>query len=490
MLRGYIVSSSSLTSIDRQIVSSLETINRNYRLDPSRYNEAGEKRLRHLKLLRIKTPKLRELEQFKEIYVPNRFSRTYITDSEHGVPMLGTSSMFMIRLPNDARIKIEGDIDNSPLRIKEGDILISRSGTVGTVVLCGKSYNSFVASDHCFRLRMDPEMQGFVSAYIKSPFGRLLLQRDSHGKVILELKARDIENVIIPLFDDNVINSINNLMLQAARLTDIARESLDKAEAKLDLLFRDSISNQLRGLWLNEDKSFLKPSCTLFNNRLDPHYYDPNVHKLRALLKTLPHKTLGEIAKVWGVSRFKRHRTEKGYGEPLYSSSDIMRAKIEPSTYISRTKNARNIEQCKIKQGTILVPCSGTFGGILGRSVVTSNRLDGKVITQHCLRIQVKHPDFIPEYIAAILGSWKFGYPIITAYRHGKDIPEISPEEIKAIPIPFIDLNKQEGIAVHVIRAIDSIDRANSLEDQAQEELLNALKWNSNESDLEADTED
>lgn len=477
-LRESTVYSIRVFPVDRQIVASIETPNRNYRLDPSRYNERGECMIRHLKQLGFALPRLCEIPGFKEVFLPKRFSRIYLDDFDVGLPMLGTSSMFMTRLPIDSRIKIEGDIKTSSLLIQAGDILVSRSGTIGTAVLCGKSYTNHVASEHCFRVRISESMRGFITAYICSPFGKTLLTRDGHGKVIRELKDRDIYNIRIPLIDTLNLQRVNNLMIESMNLIDKARESLAKAESKLSDIIGTQGKIPKPKLWLNwHNKTYLKDSGSLLRDRLDPHFYDPDISHLRNKLTNLPHKILGKIAHVWGVARFKRLRADKGYGTPLFSSADIMRARLKPSGHLSTIRNARNIKQCLIEKGTILIPCSGTFGGIMGRSVRAGNRLHGHAITQHVIRIKVTDADFVPDYVAALLGSTNYGYPTITAYRHGKDVPEIDPDELKSIPIPKLPPEEQEKVAGHISLAYANLDRANELEDEAQRELLSALQW-------------
>ncbi|MCX5728108.1 MAG: hypothetical protein NTZ28_04600, partial [Nitrospirae bacterium] len=84
------------------IVASVELANREFRLDPTRYNERGESIVRHFRLNKIKTKKLGELPSVSRVFVPSRFKRPYVDDRTHGVPFLGSSSMLALRLPTDS----------------------------------------------------------------------------------------------------------------------------------------------------------------------------------------------------------------------------------------------------------------------------------------------------------------------------------------------------------------------------------------------------
>ncbi|HHY66689.1 MAG TPA: hypothetical protein GX517_05745 [Alicyclobacillus sp.] len=110
-------------SPDTNIMPSLEVEKRNYRLDPSQYNKRGESMVAHLRGLGLPFSKIADLEGFREVYLPKRFSRIYLDDVQEGVPLLGTSTMLLARLPEDTRIRLTDGL--STLGIRAGDILIS-----------------------------------------------------------------------------------------------------------------------------------------------------------------------------------------------------------------------------------------------------------------------------------------------------------------------------------------------------------------------------
>ena len=112
-----------------------------------------------------------------------------------------------------------------------------------------------------------------------------------------------------------------------------------------------------------------------------------------------------------GTARFKRHYlnedNENSVG--LFSSSDIVRANLSPSKYISKTLNSKQLDKCVISTDTVLVPCSGEYGGVLGYGMLAGPLMNGKAITQHVLRIAAKKdsPAYF-YYVAAFLCSDNF----------------------------------------------------------------------------------
>ena len=115
------------------IIPANKTFSRGYRLDPSQYNVITERIIIKAKTAGIPTPTMDELNCIESIYLPNRFSRNYTGDSNIGTPMLGTSTMLNMRLPKTSRIFTDKQKDADKLFIQPNDILVSRSGTVGTM---------------------------------------------------------------------------------------------------------------------------------------------------------------------------------------------------------------------------------------------------------------------------------------------------------------------------------------------------------------------
>ena len=449
-----------------QIVSSLDAISRKYRLDPSQYYAETELIIRLCKTHGVKMLPLKETGCLNEAYLPNRFTRLYTKDAKVGTPMIGTSSMLNLRLPQDMRVFLRGIRNADKLYINDGDILVSRSGTVGTCVLCGKSYKGFIASDDCIRLRISPALRGYAAAYLKSQYGHALITRDAHGKVIKHLKPEDLEDLPIMMFDEKSVTAINDQMVRAKTLYDESRQLLSEIDSLLEARLGHIVPDSRP-----ESNHSIIASTALRMNRLDPHMYDSRSNHMLTEIVRHGSVPLGDIAVPWTVPRFKRNYLDKGNPNavPLFSSSDIVRANFSASKFISRKLNTRNISLCRVKKDCILIPCSGAYGGILGKGILAGPLLDGKAMSQHILRIRERPDnqsmDFF--YTAAFLCSYQFGYPLITATRFGKDIPELDPEALKSIPIPKVPQELQIQIGAMFKTARSRQEEANRLENEA-----------------------
>jgi type I restriction enzyme S subunit len=128
------------------------------------------------------------------------------------------------------------------------------------------------------------------------------------------------------------------------------------------------------------------------------------------------------------------------------------------------------------------LPCrSGAFGGIMGRDTFASEATDGLAVTEDMVRCELTSKEYTPEYIFAVLSSLQIGYPMITAFRYGKDVPHIDPDQLTAIPIPVLTTAAREAVGEHTSKAYQELDKANQLEVEAVTDLLHALGWPQNE---------
>ena len=86
---------------------------------------------------------------------------------------------------------------------KEGEILITRSGTVGRIVIVGRNSLGKILSDDLIRVRIDdPELRALVFSFLRSPSGQDQLLRNEYGTVQQHLEPSHVADVQVPLRDD------------------------------------------------------------------------------------------------------------------------------------------------------------------------------------------------------------------------------------------------------------------------------------------------
>jgi type I restriction enzyme S subunit len=174
------------------------------------------------------------------------------------------------------------------------------------------------------------------------------------------------------------------------------------------------------------------------------------------LRRDLEFKSLSEFATVFGFGPFKRYYIDNPEnGIPLISSSEMMEANPSCEGYISRELQ-RNYRALIVKEGWILVSCSGTIGNV----TIVDNRLVGSAISQHALRVapkEARHRGFLYTYLSSDIGQKE-----VRGKKSGAVIDEIYEDDLLQLPIPLVDDDLISSIDTLIGQAISLREEANA----------------------------
>ena len=108
-----------------------------------------------------------------------------------------------------------------------GQILVSRSGTIGRVAMVMGSHAGHIGSDDLIRVEVDDDtLRYYVYGYLKTRLGQDQMSRNEYGTIQQHLEPRHVRDVVIPIPDDR-----DALKPIAAAL----RESVESRERSAEL---------------------------------------------------------------------------------------------------------------------------------------------------------------------------------------------------------------------------------------------------------------
>lgn len=138
----------------------------------------------------------------KRIFVGNRAKRNYVVD---GIPFLSSSDMMLFNPKRYAKQISKRTPSLDSLLVNRSDILISRSGTVGNVVLVGDDLVNSAVSEHALRLEIDDTKMSpeYIFCYLKTKQGKAYMEVSAFGSVIITLNEELIGNIEVPILNDN-----------------------------------------------------------------------------------------------------------------------------------------------------------------------------------------------------------------------------------------------------------------------------------------------
>ena len=375
-------------------------------------------------------------------YYPGRFKRIYC-DANNGVPFYLPSQMTDIYPKTDKYISALTKCDISELRLKFGDILLTRSGTVGSVTIVSKTLENTVFSDDVIRITPNDGMAGYIYAYLRSRTGNTILQTNRYGSVIQHIEPEHLAEIPIPNPDNGIKMRINNLIMRSFELRDKSNKLVDEATALLidELKLPPVTELETERFDSRIDINNYNVKLSQLSGRLDGSYHVPIVKSIKEhLLKhaaevtTVGDERISENIILPG--RFKRVYVEEGQGQVFFSGKDVMELDPSDKKYLSFSQHDKRIkEQLTIHQGMILVTCSGTVGKV----AMVPKHWDGWAMTHDIIRLVPQ--ECMEGYLYIWLQS-PFAHSLIEAMSYGSVVPHIEISHIREIPVPILKDNE------------------------------------------------
>lgn len=450
-------------SLDFLRVGSIYLREDEKRLDASYYTLAVRARWE----LEMTRWPLRPLGEMAHIFYPGRFKRPYAPKGK-GVPFVGSREMFF--WPLQPRDFLYGTLDDwRNLAVKRGWVLVSRSGTVGQVLLVSRDFTNVAVTEDAVRL--EGKNSGYIYAFLRSRYGGDLLQGCQFGAVIKHLEPEQIGSFLVPILPEKLQERIHAKMLRALTLRERGSCLLKKAERLLYELLGLPDPDTIKPEYLpnpsgTKVRAFAVKRSEL-EGRLDGSYHLPEVESLLLALKTgkYPLTRLEDLTAYIHIPlRFKRHYVDPDKGIPFVRPSDLATVRVLERRYIA--KWTPELPELKLNRDEVLVSTDGSIGDM---GYVTA-AWDGWAGSNNIGRFKAEPQKAHPGYLYAFLAS-PYGQAQIKREIYGGVIDHLEVEHLARITIPKPPLEIQETIGKRVLQAFSLRDQANALEEEAVAEL-------------------
>ena len=89
------------------------------------------------------------------------------------------------------------------IRVRQGDIVISRSGAIGRVSWIGSRFDGAIVSDDLIRIRLpDERMRLYLYSFLQSRLAQDQMLRNEYGSIQQHLEPHHVGDVVVPIPDD------------------------------------------------------------------------------------------------------------------------------------------------------------------------------------------------------------------------------------------------------------------------------------------------
>ena len=341
------------------------------------------------------------------------------------------------------------------MTIKEGWVMITRSGTVGQTAWSNKLHAGKYGSEDIIRVvPSDSTKGGVLYAYLASKYGHSLLTQGSFGAVIKHIEPDFVGNLPIPNFPDSFQKEVDDLIQQSATLREQATAKLDEAVKYFDDQYQ--ISPDTQQIFTKKVNN-LPMGFASYNNNLE-------VDAFIETYKSHSVKLANITTKVFAPPLFKHIYLNKDNGYPFMTGSELSKFNLRYYRWLS-PRGVKDINDYIVRKGTLLLYKSGTTdGGILGNVFIADDQLDGCCLSDHVIRVVFKD-EKMALWTFAFLKS-KGSVRMLQRLATGTMIPFITPERLSELFIPTPD-DKYDEIASLIEDYVKLISQSKQDENKA-----------------------
>jgi type I restriction enzyme S subunit len=399
----------------------------------------------------------------------SNFKRIY-TKAEHGVGFVSSRSMFAFpQRPEKFLSKRMPKL--ADLMVPEGWLLVSRSGTVGNVLLVNRTLAALAITDHAIRVEPAHVFAGYLYAFMASRFGQPLIARGIYGSTVDELEPKHIARIPVPLLPREMREDIHTRIVQAYDLRAEANAILDLADKELHDAMGVSpfTEDDIEYLGAQQDPRAFGIASTDLGSRFDATNHIPIVRSVHHKLEKGAFRLirLGDTdTRIFQPGRFKRIYVEDAVqGVPFFQPSYVSLFRANQNDFISRKANASELGDCMLKENSILITRSGTAG----KACLVTGDLTGWAGSDDLIRL-FPETQFDPGYLTAFFLT-PFARHQVLAQLYGGVVDHVDVEHVANVLCPDVPIEKQKIVGAKVGQAYKKKDEANSKERETVAEL-------------------
>ena len=166
----------------------------------------------------------------------------------------------------------------------------------------------------------------------------------------------------------------------------------------------------------------------------------------------------GFVTSAYYGNRLKRKYISKNDSDAIgfIGSSEMLNINPKPIKFM---KDSHDIDDLRVKKGTVLISRSGTIGNLS----FVNETLSKLLISEHAIRLECdKNAGFVYCYLKTHIGQ-----VLIHSKIYGAVVQQIEPEHLSSIPIPNPSIDIKDQINDLIERSYSLRDESNKLLDKA-----------------------
>jgi len=358
--------------------------------------------------------------------------------------------------------------------VHEGDLLISRSGSVGIVVVVPKEAENFAFGSFMIKFCLNEKInKQFIAAWLNSEASRKLIEREKIGAIQGNITIETIKNFDIPIPPLSVQNEVVKKIQEAyeqkkkkqAEILKILSSIDDFVLGELGIDMPRGGAEQVFQIWSDE-----------IHARLDPSYFRPIFKMLDKIfsttkynvktLKNLSTKITSGATPLSGGDAY----TDQDSGIPFVRSGNINpdnEIDFSSLLYVKPEIHNKKLKSSQLKKGDLMI---AIVGATIGQVSVYENDREAN-INQAIALIRLDE-QVNPEYAKEFLYS-KIGQIQLDRIKRPVARANINLDEVGSLQVIYPSKDKQNEM-VGKIRKIRA--KATELRQEAESIVISAQR--------------
>lgn len=344
-----------------------------------------------------------------------------------------------------------------------GDILIARSGSIGSAALVDKNTFKVLNSSDIIIIRPKPFINKYyLCAYLNSKFGQAQIERFSSGGLQGHINISSLEMLLVPLPDNKFQSLIGETVFHGMNLVTKANNLYAQAESRLlsELAIKD--------INLSHDLCYdVKSAKTISTTRIDAEYYQPKYERIVETIKNSKYGWCKLADKITNIT--DKHDPTK---EPENDFRYIELSNINPSIGIIdgyselKGKDLPSRARMLIKEGDVII---SSVEGSIDKVALVDNFHDGCLASTGFFVFRNKS-NMIPEYVLALCKSVLIQKQL-EKFSSGTILAAVPKNLVQNLIIPDIPKEAQTEIANLIRQSHSARRQAKELLEEAKRKV-------------------
>lgn len=402
------------------------------------------------------------MQTVANVWQPSRLKGIQVS-REFGTPFLAATQVLDLRPTPRKFLSLDRTDSADDRMVQSGQIVVTCSGAVGKTALAYAPHeNTLISHD---LLRVSPRNEkywGWIYAYLKSKQAIAMMSAAQYGHIIKHLEPEHMLALAIPVPAPKVLQEFD----KDAKTILANRNEAWRLQTASEELFSQAIGN-ITGTEKQFTGFEVKASELLGGRRrLEGSYHSPSATAIlqKFAKNKLPTQLLSDITNgVYWMTRFKRVFGDEG---APYLSADELFAVNPPITKRVMLEQAENAEEFFVKEGWLVMACSGQTYGLNGSVALMTKWHEQAFLSHDLVRVLPDTTKVRPGYLYTALGHPTLGRPLVIRNAYGTSIPHLDPSDIAAVPIVRLSKDVESKIADAAEKAVALRAEADALENE------------------------